>query len=297
VADKLGFIGIGIMGTPMSKRLAAAGYQLVVYDLKAEALAPVVALGAEVAVSPADLAERCGRVITMLPNSNIVEQVVLGPSGLAEGFAPGSVYIDMSSSMPTSTRKIVATLAERSVEMLDAPVSGGPVGAADGTLAIMVGGKEEVFRACLPVFQAMGKNIFHIGEHGAGHTMKCLNNMLFAINMMGVCEALVLGAKAGLTPEKIVEVVSTGSGRSYALDTKAVRQILADNYQPGFTVDLLYKDVNIATTLGRELGVPLLSGNLAQQFLAIAQGRGMNKMDNSVIVKLMEEASGVKVKP
>lgn len=295
--EKLGFAGIGLMGTPMSRRLVAAGHQLVVYDVKPEAMAPLLALGAEAAASPADLAERCRKVITMLPNSAIVEEVVLGPSGLAEGFAPGSVLMDMSSAIPTSTRKIAAALAEKSVETIDAPVSGGPVGAADGTLTIMVGGEEEVYQACLPVLQAMGRNIFYIGPAGSGHTMKAINNMLSAVNILAACEGLVLGVKAGLSLEKIVEVVSTGSGRSYAIDTKAARQVLANNYQPGFTTDLMYKDVDIATTLGRQLGVPLLAGNLALQMLGIARGRGMNALDNMCVIKLIEEAAGIKVKP
>ncbi len=297
MTERIGFIGIGTMGTPMSKRLLAAGYPLVVYDVKPEATAPLAALGAEVASSPADLAERCSKTITMLPNSSIVEQAVLGPSGLAEGFAPGSLLIDMSSSVPTSTRKIAERLAERSIAMIDAPVSGGPVGAAEGTLAVMVGGSEELYQNNLPILQAMGKNVFHIGPVGSGHTLKTINNMMFAVNMMGVCEGLVMGVKAGLDPEKIVEVASKSSGRSFALDTKAVRHILAGNYQPGFTTDLLYKDVDIATTLGRQLGVPMLAANLAQQILAVARGRGMNSLDNASIVKLLEEAAGVTVVP
>ncbi len=297
MTERIGFIGIGTMGTPMSKRLLAAGYPLVVFDVKPEAVAPLVELGAEVASSPADLAERCSKAITMLPNSAVVEEVVLGEKGLIHGFAPGSVLIDMSSSAPASTRKLAAILADKGIDMIDAPVSGGVYGAEAGTLAIMVGGKEDIYRECLPVLQAMGKNMFHIGEHGAGDTLKCINNMMFAVNMLGVCEGLVLGVKAGLDPAKIVEVVSKSSGRSFALDTKAVRQILAGNYQPGFTTDLLYKDVDIATTLGRQSGVPMLAANLALQILSVARGRGMNSLDNSSIVKLLEEAAGVTVMP
>ena len=295
--EKVGFVGIGIMGTPMSKRLLGAGYPLVVYDARPEAVSPLVEMGAEAASSPADLAERCGKVVTMLPNSAIVEEVVLGDSGLARGLAPGSVLIDMSSSVPTSTRKIAAALAARSVEMVDAPVSGGPVGAADGSLTIMVGGKEEVYRACLPILETMGRNIFLIGPIGSGHTMKTINNMMAAINILGVCEALVLGAKAGLDPRRIVEVASTGSGRSFALDTKAVRHVLANDYQPGFTTDLMYKDVDIATTLGRQLGVPLLAANVAQHMLGVARGRGMSHLDNICVIKLIEEVAGIKVVP
>lgn len=297
MAEKIGLVGTGVMGIPMSKRLLAAGHQLVLYDVKPEAMTPLLEMGAEASSSPADLAERCGKVITMLPNSTIVEEVVLGEKGLSRGFAAGSILMDMSSSVPTSTRKIAAALAERSVEMLDAPVSGGPWGAEAGSLTIMVGGKEEVYQECLPILQAMGKNIFLIGPNGAGHTIKTINNMMFAISMLGVAEGLVLGVKAGLPPEKIIEVVGTGSGRSFALDTKAVRHVLANDYKPGFTTDLLYKDVDIATTLGKQLGVPMLAANLAQQMLGMARGRGMNAMDNSCIIKLLEEAAGVKVVP
>lgn len=297
MSEELGFIGIGIMGTPMSKRLLSAGHKLVVHDISPAAALPLVALGAQAASSPAEVAERCSKVVTMLPNSAIVEEVVLGASGLIEGLSPGSVVIEMSSSVPSSTRSIAEALSARSIEMIDAPVSGGPVGAAEGTLAIMVGGKEHVFQDCLPVLRVLGKHIFFIGPHGSGHTMKALNNMLYAINLLGVCEALVLGTKAGLAPERIVEVVSKGSGRSFALDTKAVRHILANNYQPGFTTDLLYKDVDIAYALGRQLGVPLSAAGLAQQTLGAARERGMGQLDNSCILKLLEEAAGVRVKP
>ena len=297
MAEKVGFIGTGIMGIPMSNRLMAGGYQLVVYDVKPEAMKPLLDAGAEAGVSPADVAERCEKVITMLPNSTIVEDVALGEKGLLGGFKPGSIYMDMSSSIPTSTRKIAAAMAERGVKMVDAPVSGGPAGAAEGTLTIMVGGDDESYQACLPLLQTMGKNIFHIGDIGTGHTIKTINNMLFSINMLGVAEALVLGTKAGLSPEKIVEVIGTGSGSSFALTVKTPRHLLTNNYKPGFTTDLLYKDVDIATTLGRQLGVPMMAANLAHQVLGIARGRGMNSLDNSCILKLIEEAAGVEVKP
>lgn len=295
MAERVGFIGLGIMGTPMSKRLIAAGYELVVYDVKPEALSPLLALGAVAVSSPSEVGRQCSKVITMLPNSTIVEQVVLGTSGLIEGFAPGSILIEMSSSSPSSTKRIAERLSARSVEMIDAPVSGAPFGAAEGSLAIMVGGKDGVFADCLPILQTLGKNVFLVGPNGAGHTMKALNNMLYAINMMGVCEALVLGVKAGLVPEKIVEVIGKGSGQSFALDTKAVRHILANNYEPGFTTNLLYKDLDTATGIGRELGVPLLAANLVQQVVAAARGSGMGHLDNSCILKLLESATGVKV--
>ena len=297
MGERIGFIGIGTMGTPMSKRLLAAGYPLVVYDVRPAAVVPLVELGAEAASSPADLAERCGKVITMLPNSSVVEEVVLGESGLVHGLKRGSVLIDMSSSAPDSTKRLAATLAGLGIEMIDAPVSGRVYGAEAGTLAIMVGGKEDVYRECLPILQTIGSSVFHIGGHGAGDTLKCINNMMFAVNMLGVCEGLVLGVKAGLDPAKIVEVVSRSSGRSFALDTKAVRQILARSYRPGFTTDLLYKDLEIATTLGRQSGVPMLAANLALQILSVARGRGMGALDNSAVVKLLEEAAGVTVTP
>lgn len=297
MGETIGFIGTGIMGIPMGKRLLAAGHSLVVYDAKPEATVQLLALGAEAADSAVEVGRRCRKVITMLPNSSIVEAVVLGKDGLLEGLAAGSIMMDMSSSVPTSTQKIAAALAEKGVEMIDAPVSGGPTGATDGTLAIMVGGKEEIFRECLPVLQAMGKNIFHVGGNGAGHTMKTVNNLMSSINTLGMAEAMVLGAKAGLDPAKIVEVCSTGSGRSYALDVKGAKIVLANNYTPGFTADLMYKDLDIATTLGRQLGVPMLAGNLVREMLGIMRGRGMNKMDYTAVIKLVEEGAGFKVVP
>lgn len=297
MADKVGLVGTGIMGIPMSKRLLGAGFDLVVYDVKPGAMKPLLDMGAVAAESPADVARRCDKVITILPNSSIVEQVALGDSGLIEGFAPGSYYIDMSSSIPTSTQKIAEMMAAKGVDMVDAPVSGGPFGAEAGSLTIMVGGGEKAYEECLPILRTMGKNIFHIGPVGSGHTIKTINNMMFSINMLGVAEALVLGKKLGLDPEKIVEVAGTGSGSSFALTVKAVRFVLANDYKPGFTTDLLYKDVGIATTLGRELGVPMMAANLAHQMLGIARGRGMNGLDNTCVIKLIEEAAGVQVKP
>lgn len=295
MAETIGFIGTGIMGTPMSKRLLAAGYHLVIYDAKPEAMASLLALGATAAASAADVGERCPKVITMLPNSAIVEQVVLERGGLADGMAAGSILIDMSSSIPTSTQKISGVLAEKGVEMIDAPVSGGQVGAADGTLAIMVGGKTDIYEQCLPVLRAMGKNIFHVGGIGMGDAMKTCNNLMSAINTLGMCEAMVLGTKAGLDPARIVEVCSTGSARSYALEKKATQIVLADDYRPGFTADLMYKDLDIATTLGRQLGVPMLAGNLVREMLAMVRGRGMNAIDYTAMVKLIEEGAGFKI--
>lgn len=295
--ETIGFIGTGIMGNPMCKRLLAAGHQLLIFDARPEAMAPLLAMGAEAVTSAAELGEGCHKVITMLPNSTVVEGVVLGKGGLAEGLSPGSILIDMSSSLPTSTQKIAAALAEKGVEMIDAPVSGGVTGANEGTLAIMVGGKEELYRECLPLLQTMGRNVFHIGPVSTGHAMKTINNMMSAINTLGVCEAMVLGTKAGLAPAKIVEVCSAGSGGSYALEKKGGHIILANNFKPGFTADLMYKDLDIATTLGRQLGVPLMEANLVHQILGIVRARGMNALDYTCMVKVIEEVAGIKVVP
>ncbi len=297
MSETIGFIGTGIMGNPMCRRLLAAGYQLVIYDAKPEAMTSLLAQGAQTAPSAAAVGQGCRKVITMLPNSGIVEAVALGRAGLIEGMETGSILIDMSSSVPTSTQKIAAALAEKGVEMIDAPVSGGVTGATDGTLAIMVGGKEELYRECLPLLRVMGKNIFHIGPVSTGHTMKTVNNMMSAINTLGVCEAMVLGVKAGLDPAKIVEVCATGSGGSYALEKKGGNIILANNFKPGFTADLMYKDLDIATTLARQLGVPVMEANLVHQVLGILRARGMNALDYTSMVKLIEEVAGVKVVP
>lgn len=296
MAEKVGFVGLGVMGTPICRRLLAAGYPLAVYHYRPEKAAPLVALGAEAASSPAELARGCSKVIVMLKYSSSVEQVVLGPSGILEGIDPGAILLDMGSSIPSSTRRISAALAEKGVEMVDAPVAGGPEGCERGSLTIMVGGKEEIYRACLPILQVMGKKIYHVGPIGCGHTIKTVNNMMLAINLQGVCEGLVLGVKAGIPAETIFEVVANSSGASYALTNRAAPHILTNDFQPP-SLDNLAKDVDIATSLGRELKVPLVAANLVHQILMTAQGRGMSDMDDTCIVKLVEEAAGVRVKP
>lgn len=292
----IGFIGIGAMGTPMSQSLLGAGYCLIVYDLNDKAVEVMVQAGAEKASSPRELAKRSSVVITMLPASPNVEAVVLGPDGVIEGARPGTIVIDMSSSYPPSTRMVGERLATKGIRMLDAPVSGGTKGARERTLTIMVGGEEKDFEECRPIFEAMGKNIYHVGKIGAGHTVKALNNLCSACSMVITSEALVVVAKMGLSPDRVIEVINASSGRSWSSQFKFPTYVLNDAFNSGFSVGLMNKDVEIATRLGRELHVPMFVGSMVQQLYNHAVGQGAGDECHTAIVKLIEDWGGVKVR-
>lgn len=218
---KIGFIGLGIMGKPMSKNLIKAGYELVVYDIVKEAVAEVVAAGAEPAGSPREVAARCDKFITMLPNSPHVKEVVLGDNGIIEGAQQGSILIDMSSIDPMVTREIAAKLKEKGIRMLDAPVSGGEPKAIDGTLSIMVGGRQEDFDECYDILKAMGASVVRVGDIGAGNVTKLANQIIVALNIAAMSEALVLATKAGVEPELVYQAIRGGLAGSAVLDAKA----------------------------------------------------------------------------
>ena len=212
----IGFIGLGNMGAPMSRNLLNAGYPLIVYDLNEKAMEALVKSGAEKASSPHDVARRSSVVITMLPGSTEVETVVLGTEGVIEGAEPGAIVIDMSSSHPTSTRMISERLSAKGIRMLDAPVSGGTKGAREGTLSILVGGEEKDYNQYHPIFETMGQNIYYIGEAGTGHAVKALNNLCSACSMVITSEALAVATRLGLSPDKVIEVINSSSGRSFS---------------------------------------------------------------------------------
>jgi 3-hydroxyisobutyrate dehydrogenase len=294
---KVGFIGLGTMGQPMCRSILKAGYIVNVYDVNKAAVELLEKEGARPCDSPKELGENSNIVITMLPNSSIVEKVILGEGGLIEGLTPGSIIIDMSSSLPSSTQLIAGILKGKGISLLDAPVSGGPPGAASGKLSIMVGGEKDTYERCLPLLQVMGDKIFHVGGTGAGHIVKAVNNMLFGATLAAACEAIVLGVKAGIAPEKLVEVISVSSGRCYAVDTKFPNIVFPRHFRPGFTTDLLYKDLDIALTLAKELKVPTSVSSVAQQLYMISQQKGFGSMDNTAVIKILEEIVGVEVKP
>lgn len=292
----IGFVGTGAMGAPMAQNLRKAGYPLVVYDLKDKAMEGLAKAGAEKVFSARELASRSSVVITMLPASPDVEAAVLDPEGVIEGAKSGDIVIDMSSSYPTSTKMICEQLAVKGIRMLDAPVSGGTKGAREGTLAIMVGGEEKDYEECRPILEAMGQNIYYLGKIGAGHTVKALNNLCSACSMVITSEALIVAKKLGLTPEKVIDAINSGSGRSWSSQFKFPTFVLNNTFNSGYSIGLMNKDLEIATRLGRELHVPMFVGALVQQLYNYAVGRGGGDECHTAIIKFIEDWRGVKVR-
>ncbi|MDR3591153.1 MAG: NAD(P)-dependent oxidoreductase [Negativicutes bacterium] len=292
----VGFIGLGAMGRPMAANLLQAGYSLTVYDVVESAVAELTAKGAKRALTPKAVAQAAEIIITMLPNNAIVEAVLSGADGLLAGSRPGQVIIDMSSVTPGHTKKMAALAQAREVDYIDAPVSGGVAGATAGSLTIMAGGRTEVLEACREVLSVLGKKIYHVGPVGSGDTVKLVNNLLLGINMAAVAEAMTLGVKAGLDPQVMFDVIAASSGRSYALEAKVPNFVLKGNFEPGFAVDLQYKDLEMASQTGKELGLPLLLTNIAGQIYETARAKGLGRKDISAVVAMQEELAGVKVR-
>lgn len=293
---KIAFIGLGAMGRPMAKRLLGAGYSLTAFDVSAEALNDAAACGAKVAANPAEAVSGAEIVCTSLPNAAILQDVLLGESGVIHGIRPGTLVIDLSSVEPHTSQALAARFAEKETALIDAPVSGGVSGAEAGTLTIMAGGgAEDVARADV-VFKHLAKKVVHVGPVGSGQAMKLVNNLLLGINMAAVAEALTLGCKLNLKPETMLEVIGQSSGRSYALEAKAAPFIFKRNFAPGFAVELQYKDLELAVSTAKKLTVPLLLGNLSQQLYEIAKGNGQGREDISSIIKFYEAAAHTEVK-
>jgi 2-hydroxy-3-oxopropionate reductase len=284
---RVGFVGLGLMGLPMARNILKAGYQLTVWNRTAAKVAPLVADGAEQAGSPAEVARRSDVVVTIVTDSPDVEAVVGGEAGVLGGAGAGSVWIDMSTISPEVTRRLGAAAAERGVEALDAPVSGGPPGAEAGTLSIMVGGKQDVFDACLPLLQTMGKTITRVGDLGAGQVTKACNQVVIAATLAGIAEALVLGSKAGVDPALIRQALLGGYAGSRLLEVHGQRMI-EHAFDPGFFVKLHDKDLHIVLDMARSLSVSVpVSALAAQHFNAlIADGDG--ELDNSAMLKVYE---------
>jgi 2-hydroxy-3-oxopropionate reductase len=291
----VGLIGLGIMGLPMAKNLLNAGYALVVHDVDREPVEELVGLGAAQASSPKEVASQSDVVITMLPDSPDVELVALGQDGVMEGIRPGSIYVDMSTISPTVAVKTAEAGAKRGVKVLDAPVSGGDVGAQKGTLSIMVGGDEDTFEEVLPIFQVLGKNIVLCGGNGAGQTVKACNQILVAITIEGVAEALVLAAKAGVDPAKVVQVLSGGLARCGVLENRGQRIVNRD-FEPGFRCRLHYKDLRIAVAAGQDYDVALPVTGLVHEMFKQMELSGRGDLDHSGLVTLIEDMSQIEVK-
>ena len=287
----VGFVGLGIMGACMAGNLLEAGHELVVHNrtrTKAERLAQ---RGARVADSPREVAEGSNVIITMLPGPPQVEEVVAGQGGLLEGAREGSLIIDMSTSSPILARELARTARNKAVGMLDAPVSGGDVGARDGALSIMVGGEEDDFERARPLFGVMGETVVHVGGTGAGQVVKACNQIVVALVIEAVAEALILGAKAGVAPGRVLEVLSGGLASSKVLEVKG-EKFLSHDFAPGGKVEYHRKDLGIALEAGREYGVTLPVAALVDQMFGVLEAKGRGGWDHSALLTLLEERSG-----
>lgn len=290
--EKVGFVGLGIMGAAMAKNLLGAGHDLVVHNrtrAKAEALAEH---GAQVADSPGEVAQKCGVVITMLPGPPDVWQVVAGEGGLLDSAQEGSVIVDMSTSSPALARELHRAAKERGVGTLDAPVSGGDVGAAEGTLSIMVGGDEEDFGRALPLFEVMGGTVIHVGGVGTGQTVKACNQIVVALVIEAVSEALVLASRGGANPERVVEALSGGLAASKVLEVKGGK-LLSGDFSPGGKAEYHRKDLGIALAAARDHGAVLPATATVDQMFGALIAKGRGGWDHSALVTLVEESSGL----
>ena len=294
MATAVGFIGLGNMGRPMALRLAGAGFTLVVHDIDAAKVEPLQARGAAVADSPRAVAAATARTICMVETTAQAAEVIGGGQGIGDGAGPGHIVLCMSTIDPVVARRLAEGLATRGISMLDAPVSGGTERAASGELSIIAGGAADTFAACRDLFGAMGKTAFHVGGLGQGLAMKLVNNMVVQVNTVAVAEALVLGAKAGLDPRMIYDVVRASTGTSFAFESRVPR-VLARDFSPGGTVDISFKDQELETAFAKQLGVPLFLANVSQQVYQMARAAGLGKEDGMAILKVLEALAGVKV--
>ena len=292
---KIGFVGLGIMGKPMAKNLLKAGYELVVFDINQEAVAEVVAAGAVKAVNAKEVAAQSEAVITMLPNSPHVKAAVLGENGVLAGAKPGLIMIDMSSIAPLAAQEVAAAVAKQGVEMLDAPVSGGEPKAIDGSLSIMVGGKQEIFDRCVELLSKMGKSVVRCGDIGAGNTTKLANQIIVALNIAALSEALVLATKAGVDPELVFNAIRGGLAGSTVMEAKAP-MILAGNFKPGFKIDLHIKDLANAIETGHDVGVPLPLTSSVMEILQALKVDGKGQNDHSGIAMYYEKMAKVEAR-
>ena len=292
--QKIGFIGIGIMGKPMAKNLIDAGYPLIVYDIRKEVLEEMVSSGAKRASSNKEVASQCDIIITMLPNSPEVKSAILGKEGVIEGVKKGQILIDMSSIAPLVTQEIAKELYTKGVEMLDAPVSGGQEKAQSGTLAIMVGGKEEVFIKCKPILEVMGKPTL-VGSIGAGQTTKLVNQVIVAINIAAVAEGLLLGKKAGVDPQRIFEAIKGGLAGSQCLTDKAPR-MFQGKYDPGFRIKLHVKDLNNVLQTSRELHTAMPLCAQVMEMMQTLMADGYSEVDHGGLALFYEKLNNISLK-
>lgn len=294
---KIGFIGLGAMGKPMAQNLIKAGYDLTVHDLIPQPVEEIISLGAKKAKSPAETAKGVEVIITMLPADDEVKAVALGPGGILDGARRGSVFIDMSSIAPHTSKYVASEAQKKEVKFLDAPVSGGTTGAEKGTLTIMVGGDKDLLDEHRDILLAMGKTIYHVGDVGMGETVKMVNQILVGITMAAIAEAFVIGTKLGADPEMLYRVIRASSGNSFLIDHRVPDYILKGNFtQPGFAIDLLRKDLGLAIESAKVNKVPVFLTGQAFQYFTLASAEGLGKKDMSAVIELLEKAAGVQVR-
>ncbi|MBN2347870.1 MAG: 2-hydroxy-3-oxopropionate reductase [Bacteroidales bacterium] len=291
----IGFIGLGIMGKPMAKNLLKAGYSLVVYDIFENPVKELVAAGAKKAASSRDVASQTEIIITMLPNSPEVKEAVLGEGGVIFGVRPGSILVDMSSINPLSSKEISGKLAEKNVIMLDAPVSGGEPKAIEGTLAVMVGGPQEAFNEVKPILEVMGGSVTRVGEIGSGNITKLANQIIVALNIAAMGEAMVLATKAGVEPENVYKAIRGGLAGSAVLDAK-MPLVLDGNFKPGFRIELHIKDLMNALDTAKELGTPTFLTSQVMEIMQALKADGKAKDDHGGIVQFYEKLAKIEVR-
>lgn len=291
----VGYIGLGLMGKSIARNILKAGFPVVVHNRSRGAVEELVAEGAKAAFSPAEVAAQVDIVFTNLPDSPDVEKVALGEKGILEGAHEGLIFVDNSTIKPATARLIAEKLAEKGVRALDAPVSGGDVGARNATLAIMIGGPADALEEVRPVFQAMGKTITHVGEAGAGQIAKAANQIMVAAQMVAMGELLIFAQKAGADPQKVVEAIKGGAAQCWTLDVKPPR-LFAGNRQPGFKAYMQAKDLNIVMETARQYGIPLPSAALDAQLYNAMMQMGMGELDNSAVLGIIEKLANENLK-
>ncbi len=293
--QKIGIAGLGLMGRQITRRLLLAGFPLMIWNRTKEKAKDVLSAGATWSDSPKVLAQACDVVITMVTDSAASEEVICGASGVLEGAHPGLILIDMGSIAPEMSRSIAARARAKGVPMLDAPVTGNPKVASEGKLGIMAGGPRETFESCLPIFQAMGAKIIHVGENGKGTTLKLINNLVMGVAIQAVAEALVLARKSGIDPVKVMEITSVGGARTGAMETRGLRMIQHD-FSPHFSTNNMYKDLSTAMKLAEEMGASLPATSIAREMLRAAKTQGKGDLDSCSVITVIEALANTAVK-
>jgi 2-hydroxy-3-oxopropionate reductase len=289
---RVGYIGLGLMGKSIARNILKAGFPVVVHNRSQGAVEELVSEGAKAAANPAEVARQVDVVFTNLPDSPDVEQVALGSGGIIEGAHDGLIFVDNSTIKPASARRIAEVLGEKGVQCLDAPVSGGDIGARQGTLAIMVGGSQDALERVWPIFEAMGKTITHVGEAGAGQIAKAANQIMVAAQMVAMGELLIFARKAGADPEKVVQAIRGGAAQCWTLDVKPPR-LFQGNRSPGFKAYMQAKDMGIVLDSARQYGIPLPSATLHTQLFEAMLAMGLGELDNSAVIGVIEALAGV----